>query len=310
MKDKNCVILSSFIDFYELLNHIRTDLLPYLLRSISANDENIARYKISKYHLFILDCELEITPLLREAISKAVDDEQISLVNKAIHLLSRLSTQLYGEFLICHLCPVAMSIENQSHPVNVNGLKSQTGFIDYRIGQLYFSSPGGYWKEVKNKSNKFVQISDIDSYFIVKFGYHGNNTGRHGTHKSGYGYQYTLLDSMPSPVAAAAEMKIKDLLKNDGRLYSALHSNKKSRDNELIIVRSQEEYDAYVIMAKNVIWNLESSIRPDPELKFKPERFEEVKQMEHIKANTRLGRSQCNVTVVLDAFGNLLRINK
>ena len=64
-------------------------------------------------------------------------------------------------------------------------------------------------------------------------------------------------------MATVAEAKFKDILRNEGKLFSGKHGNKKSRDTELIIVRSQEDYAEYVDNAQKIIAGIEDSIRKD-----------------------------------------------
>ena len=147
-----------------------------------------------------------------------------------------------------------------------SGIVSATDIIDRRSNQFYFCDPPGEFfnlKIVGDKSNNIITFEE--PFWVIKIGYNGEKTGRQIGHDKEYGGISRVIDSLMTPVAAAAELKIKDLLMNEGKLYSGLHSNKKSRDTELIIVRSQKDYTEYVEMARTVVRNLEDGIRNDME---------------------------------------------
>ncbi len=138
-------------------------------------------------------------------------------------------------------------------------IRSVTNIVDRRSGQFYFSLPPGHWTDMRRIGEKtnFV-ISEL--WLVIKIGYNGEHTGRHNKHDSEFNGISRIIDSLVSPVAAAAEIKIRDRLVNDGKLFSGKHEHKKSRDNELIIVKSQAEYEEYVALAQTTIKDIESSI--------------------------------------------------
>lgn len=136
---------------------------------------------------------------------------------------------------------------------------SMTGIIDRRKGQFNFSEPPPSWRDIFRLGSK-IAPKLREPYWILKLGYNGENTGRHNTHDIEYGDTCRIIDSFISPVAAAAEIRIKDLLLNEGKLFGGLHSSKKTRDTELIIIKSQAEYAEYVQIVQSVILNIEMTI--------------------------------------------------
>ena len=141
-------------------------------------------------------------------------------------------------------------------------IESVTNIIDRRANRFYFSDPPGEWIDIRRiGSNSAIDIER--PFWIIKIGWNGEQTSRHPAHDKEYGGTSRIIDSLLTPVAAAAEMKIKDRLVNEGKLFSAKHSNKKARDNELIIIKTQAEYAEVVSMAKSVIHIVEEPIRSD-----------------------------------------------
>ena len=141
-----------------------------------------------------------------------------------------------------------------------NMIKSITATIDRRSTQFYFTEPPGDWFDFRLIGGQEI-FTPSHPYWIIKIGYNGQNTGRHPTHDKEFGGNCRVIDSLITPVAAAAEISIKDRLLNENKLYSARHQNKKARDNELVIVKSQEEYEEIVQIARAEVRKLEDSIR-------------------------------------------------
>ncbi len=145
-----------------------------------------------------------------------------------------------------------------------SSIVSATDIIDRRSNQFYFCDPPGEFSDLKRVGDNSNEIISIEQpFWVIKIGWNGENTGRQQGHDREYGGISRVIDSLVTAVAAAAELKIKDRLINEGKLYSGLHSNKKSRDYELIVVRSQQEYTEYVDLARKIIAEVEDSVRCD-----------------------------------------------
>ena len=145
-----------------------------------------------------------------------------------------------------------------------SSIVSATDIIDRRSNQFYLCDPPGEFSDLKKIGDKNNEIISIEQpFWVIKIGWNGENTGRQQGHDREYGGISRVIDSLVTAVAAAAELKIKDRLINEGKLYSGLHSNKKSRDNELIVIKSQQEYTEYVELARKIIAEVEDSVRCD-----------------------------------------------
>lgn len=172
-------------------------------------------------------------------------------------------------------------------------IASVTKVIDRRSNQFYFCHPPGKWSDIRRVGDKSkTNIKTDDTSFILKIGYNGNETGRHTTHDSEFGDTCRIIDSLVTPASAVAETKIKDMLRNDGKLFSGLHGNKKTRDTELIIVKSQEDYREYVELAQRVIFDIEGSMRND------------LETLETWKEKTRQIEALCRQTEAMVAHAN------
>ena len=215
--------------------------------------------------------KLDAEPQTIDEWRKANED----LSKRIASLLSNQNSVTHAQKPIASLSelePESASVHNEKQDIiNINSVsiafsaesrllvRSVTDRVDRRSGQFYFTLPPGSWTEIRKIGEKTnLVLSEL--FLVIKIGYNGENTGRHNKHDAEFGGTSRILDSLVSPVAAAAELKIKDRLINDGKLFSGKHANKKIRDNELIIITSQTEYEEYVALAQKTIKDIESSI--------------------------------------------------
>ena len=113
--------------------------------------------------------------------------------------------------------------------------KSVTGVQDIRSAQIYFgiAGPPEVWTDIRRSDGTPYMLKENE--FLIKAGYHDENTGRYGQHVSEYGF-FRLSDSVLGRNPRLAEQKMKGWLRNENLLLSARHVNKTTRDTELIAV--------------------------------------------------------------------------
>ena len=154
------------------------------------------------------------------------------------------------------------SIDMNDHPKDCLDIRSLTGIIDRRNTQFYFTHPPGNWLNLRLVGQTDI-FTSTRPFLVIKIGCNGPQTGRHTVHDKEFKGTCRIIDSLVTPVAQTAEINIKDRLLNENKLFSGQHEKKKARDNELIIIRSPEEYEEVVKIAQDEIRKLEDSIRGD-----------------------------------------------
>ncbi len=118
-------------------------------------------------------------------------------------------------------------------------LKSVTSIQDIRRPQVYFGFAGlnDTWEDVKRTDGSSFRPRPDQQ--ILKFGQHDFNTGRYITHHREFGV-WQVIDSICTDNPVRLERCLKDFLRNQNELLSALHINKTSRDTELVAVNTQD----------------------------------------------------------------------
>ena len=134
-------------------------------------------------------------------------------------------------------------------------LRSVTDVIDMRSPQLYFRVVPGKFTNVHLKGQPDLALSaeELSHVVISKFGCMGQ-TDRQADHQKTFKGS-ELLDSCLTVSYAHVELQFKDKLRNRGMLYEGMHENKKGKDTELLVIRSQEQYTELVKMAQTLVIN-------------------------------------------------------
>ena len=132
-------------------------------------------------------------------------------------------------------------------------LTSVTGIIDIRSPQVYLRETDGRFADVHpvGRPNMIVEPELLKSFRILKLGSQGC-TNRQKEHKRTF-RDSRLLDSFLTPAHTLVESKVKDTLKNDRRLYEGLYAGKTVRDKELVLVKTQEEYEEIVAIIQSAM---------------------------------------------------------
>ena len=138
-------------------------------------------------------------------------------------------------------------------PVKTLKLCSVTNHVDLRSSQFYFRQVrGNFWNlhPVGRPDDTLTDEQIKMVYAVVKTGSQGI-TCRQMTHMNTF-RDSELLDSIPTLSYTHVEQRFKDVMKNTGRLYEGIYEHKTTRDTELIVVFSQEEYAEIVMLAKSM----------------------------------------------------------
>ena len=95
--------------------------------------------------------------------------------------------------------------------------KSVTGVQDIRSAQIYFgiAGPPEIWTDIRRSDGTPYTLKENE--FLVKTGYHDENTGRYGQHVNEYGF-FRLSDSVLGSNPRLAEQKMKGWLRNENLL--------------------------------------------------------------------------------------------
>ena len=141
--------------------------------------------------------------------------------------------------------------------INDFELQSVTNVVDMRSYQLYFRVLSGKFNNVHPVGRPDLIISDeeLTVLKIVKFGSMGQ-TNRQGEHQHAFKGS-KLLDSCITLSYTHVEMLFKDMLRDQTLLYEGQHDTKKSKDTELLVIRSQEEYAKFVSIVQTIVANVD-----------------------------------------------------
>jgi len=133
-------------------------------------------------------------------------------------------------------------------------LKSSTNQIDFDKPQLYLRWIPGPWRDVHPIGRPELALSqeELIQAAIVKLGSQGPYTGRQQAHTYAYP-DSRLLDSFVTDDYKTAERNMKRRLRNELSLFEGTYGDNTKRDTELIVIRSQEDYDACVGTIRDVI---------------------------------------------------------
>lgn len=119
---------------------------------------------------------------------------------------------------------------------------------------LYLRLIPGPWRNVHPIGRPELALSpdELTQSAIVKIGSQGPNTGRQQAHNSNYP-DSRLLDSFVTEDYKKVERNMKRRLRNERLLFEGTYGDKTTRDTELIVIRSQEDYDACVETIRDIV---------------------------------------------------------
>ena len=134
-------------------------------------------------------------------------------------------------------------------------LRSFTNRIDMRSAQVYLRQVPGKFTNLHPKGRPDLVLSEEEMKYIIviKAGCMGQTT-RQTQHQTAF-KDSELLDSLHTLMYTHVEQQAKDLFTDRGMLYEGMHESKKVKDTELLVVRSQEEYDELVKMLQTIVSN-------------------------------------------------------
>jgi hypothetical protein len=98
----------------------------------------------------------------------------------------------------------------------------------------------------------------MKDYAVIKFGSHGDNTGRQLTHDRVFP-NCRLLDSFLTNCYTYVEQLAKDRWLREGELYEGLFQGKTVRDTELLLVKRQDGYAGKTRYIQQLIAEAEGS---------------------------------------------------
>ena len=127
-------------------------------------------------------------------------------------------------------------------------LVSVTNMIDMDIAQVYIRLlPVDKCSDVWPVGRPDLKLTadELAMCYIIKLGYQNTNTSRQSNHTTTM-RDSQLIDSFPTDFPFVVERKVKKHLKNRQQLYEGQFEGKASRDTELVVFRSQEEYAEFV----------------------------------------------------------------
>ena len=127
-------------------------------------------------------------------------------------------------------------------------LQSVTNVIEHTAAQCYFRQVAPTFTNVHPIGRPDLRIPDDQLKFcvVLKQGCQDVGTGRQDHHIPAFRHCSILVDSFPTKSFAHIERKCKQFWANRGMLFEGTFIGKKVRDNELLVFRTQEEYNALV----------------------------------------------------------------
>ena len=104
-----------------------------------------------------------------------------------------------------------------------------------------------------------VRLEDRIDWAVLKFGNQGPRTGRQAQHDIDF-KNSMLLDSFYTTSYSLVELRVKDYLANNHYhlRYEGKHVDKKIKDTELLLIRSQEEYAEIANVIQKIINEVEA----------------------------------------------------
>lgn len=138
-------------------------------------------------------------------------------------------------------------------------IHSKYGNIDKFNSQVYIIQPAGKWRSLYRAHSK-APVKLASHQCVLKFGCMLADTSRHKVHFRVFGKQTKILDSLLTDLSYQAERKFKKWLWDEDLLIIGLHCNKKQKDSELIIVHTQDEYDALVMKFHDIVKSIENEL--------------------------------------------------
>lgn len=106
--------------------------------------------------------------------------------------------------------------------------------------QVYFGKPG----------ELLQPVHDVEGT-LIKFGNSRRVTNRCNTHNRQFD-GFELLESVITLFPEVVETRLKAMLRMQNRLIKCKSPHKKFNDTEIVAIKSQEEYEALVLLTKNI----------------------------------------------------------
>ena len=152
----------------------------------------------------------------------------------------------------------AIIVASREPPVTLN---SVTGFIDMRGPQNYFRlTVSSMWSNVHpcGRPDLIMEPEELAKYAVVKIGCNGKDTGRHPNHELVLKGS-KLLDSIPNKCYSYVELRAKDIWRNNNELFEGTYMGKTARDTELLLFKTQAQYNQAVELVQSLVEEAESS---------------------------------------------------
>ncbi len=147
-------------------------------------------------------------------------------------------------------------------------LKSITNTKEYHKAQCYFRQVASRFTNVHPRGRPNLKIPDdeVRYHIFVKIGSQDDDTGRQHTHITAYNYSSMLVDSLLTKAMTHIERRCKMKWQDMGLLYEGSYEGKDVRDTELLVFKTQDEYESLVKDAISMIENI--GIHSDLEIEF------------------------------------------
>ena len=181
-------------------------------------------------------------------------------------------------------------------------LKSITNTKEYHKAQCYFRQVASRFTNVHPRGRPNLKIPDdeVRYHIFVKIGSQDDDTGRQNTHITAYNYSSMLVDSLLTKAMTHIERKCKMKWQDMGLLYEGSYEEKDVRDTELLVFKTQDDYEFLVKDAISMIENI--GLHSDLEIEFVRENTKlQIAQLEsdvrkaEIEASVRKTETEANV---------------
>ena len=147
-------------------------------------------------------------------------------------------------------------------------LKSITNTKEYHKAQCYFRQVASRFTNVHPRGRPNLKIPDdeVRYHIFVKLGSQDDDTGRQNTHITAYNYSSMLVDSLLTKAMTHIERRCKMKWQDMGLLYEGTYEGKDVRDTELLVFKTQDDYESLVKDAISMIENI--GLHSDLEIEF------------------------------------------
>ena len=147
-------------------------------------------------------------------------------------------------------------VPNRQRPT----LLSFTGYTDHHSAQFYARETDGDFIDVYPIGRPDLMLSqeELQGFAIAKVGTQLDCTSRQHTHDTVF-RNSTLLDSLETKACNYVERKVKEYLKNKNQLFEGTYRGKTTRDTELVLFKTQDEYNDFIKYVQKMVIATESS---------------------------------------------------